>query len=294
MFFSVIIPAFNAERYLPECLASVNEQSYKDYEIIIVDDGSVDGTAHIADAHAAAAHNIKVIHQENKGPLLARRAALQSAQGSYVVFLDSDDRLHPHALQRINEAIAETSADIVSFRYSRHQDFLHSDTPSPLSPGLYAGDTYAEALQHFCSGRSNELWGKAIRLNLFDLSFDYTTYNGMMFGEDLLQLLPVFDRAHSLRCLDDVLYFYRSNDSATTSSYKSSQLSDLRAVNRVFLAYARKWGDSYYRNACAGEAMQYINILKIAMAGSNYHKFAQVFSEVRFWSMGLAHCLYYY
>lgn len=281
MLFSIIIPAFNAAQYLPECLASVNAQSFKDYEVIIVDDGSTDETAQIAEAYAKEVRNATVIRQENKGPLLARRTALKSAHGTYIVFLDSDDCLHPDALQRIGSTIEETNADIVSFRYSRHQDFLHSDTPSPLPAGLYAKDKFTGALQHFCSGRSNELWGKAIRLSLFDVSFDYAAYSGMMFGEDLLQLLPIFDNAQSLCCLDDVLYFYRPNNCATTSSYKPSQLSDLRTVSRIFLDYARKWGIQYYRNACAGEALQYINILKIAMAGSNYREFARAFADVR-------------
>ena len=281
MLFSIIIPAFNAAQYLHECLASVSAQSFKDYEVIIVDDGSTDDTARIAETYAKEVRNATVIRQENKGPLLARRTALKSARGTYIVFLDSDDCLHSDALQRIGNTIEETNADIVSFRYSRHRDFLHSDTPSPLPAGLYANGKFDEALQHFCSGRSNELWGKAIRLSLFDVSFDYTAYSGMTFGEDLLQLLPVFNNAQSLCCLDDVLYFYRPNVCATTSSYKPSQLTDLRTVNRVFLGYAKKWGDSNYRDACAGEALQYINILKIAMTGDSYQEFARAFTDVR-------------
>lgn len=281
MLFSIIIPAYNAEKYLPECLASVDAQIFRDYEVVIVDDGSTDETAYIADTYAESKKNVSVIHQENKGPLLARRAGLKKAHGQYVVFLDADDCLHPHTLQRVAETISDTGADIVSFRYCRNQGFNRSDTSSPLPAGLYSNEKFAEARKHLCSGRFNNMWGKAIKLNLFDDSEDYTIYSGLMHGEDLLQLLPVFDKTRSLCSLDDVLYFYRPNDTASTSTYKPSQLSDIRVVNRALLKYARKWGELCYQNACAGEALQYINLLKIAMQGAGYSGFIQVFRDVR-------------
>lgn len=281
MLFSIIIPAYNAEKYLPECLASVDTQIFRDYEVVIVDDGSTDETAYIADTYAESKKNVSVIHQENKGLLLARRAGIKKVQGQYVIFLDADDCLHPNTLQRVAEAISDTDADIVSFRFCRNQGFSRSDTPSPLPAGLYSNEKFAEARKHLCSGRFNNMWDKAIKLNLFDGSEDYTIYSGLMHGEDLLQLLPVFDKARSLCSLDDVLYFYRPNDTASTSTYKPSQLSDIRVVNRALLRYARKWGESYYQNACAGEALQYINLCEIAMQGTRYSEFIQVFGDMR-------------
>lgn len=194
MLFSIIVPAYNAERYLPECLASVDAQTFRDYEVIIVDDGSTDETSCIADTYAQSKCNVTVLHRENEGPLLARRAGLKIARGQYAVFVDSDDGLHPEALQCIHDAITGTDADIVSFRYCRSKDFGRSDTPSPLSTGLYSGKEITDGRKHLCEGRFNEMWGKAIRLNLFDLSVDYIQYNKIKHGEDLLQLLPVFDK----------------------------------------------------------------------------------------------------
>ena len=77
MLFSIIVPAYNAERYLPECLASVDAQTFRDYEVIIVDDGSTDETSCIADTYAQSKCNVTVLHRENEGPLLARRAGLK-------------------------------------------------------------------------------------------------------------------------------------------------------------------------------------------------------------------------
>ena len=281
MLFSIIIPAFNAEKYLCDSLESVRAQTFTDYEIIIVNDGSTDKTRQIADSFAEKNSQTHVIHQKNEGLLLARRVGLQAASGKYAVFLDADDALCSTALRDIADVIHKYNVDIVSFRYSRQDNFLTSDSPSPLAVGLYDGNRFEEARLHFCKGRFNEMWGKAIKLSCFDRDADYSSYARLMHGEDLLQLLPVFDSAHSLYSLDKVLYFYRPNDSASTARYKSSQLSDIRKVNARLLSFAMQWGNACYQTACHGEVMQYINLLKIAVSYLSYASFGDVFRSIR-------------
>ena len=280
MLFSIIIPAFNAEKYLCDSLESVRAQTFTDYEIIIVNDGSTDKTRQIADSFAEKNSQTHVIHQKNEGLLLARRVGLQAASGKYAVFLDADDALCSTALRDIADVIHKYNVDIVSFRYSRQDNFLTSDSPSPLAVGLYDGNRFEEARLHFCKGRFNEMWGKAIKLSCFDRDADYSNYARLIHGEDLLQLLPVFDSAHSLYSLDKVLYFYRPNDSASTARYKSSQLSDIRKVNACLLSFSMKWGKACYKTACSGEVMQYINLLKIAVSCLSYSSFGDVFRSI--------------
>lgn len=166
MLFSIIIPAFNAEKYLCDSLESVRAQTFTDYEIIIVNDGSTDKTRQIADSFAEKNSQTHVIHQKNEGLLLARRVGLQAASGKYAVFLDADDALCSTALRDIADVIHKYNVDIVSFRYSRQDNFLTSDSPSPLAVGLYDGNRFEEARLHFCKGRFNEMWGKAIKLHV--------------------------------------------------------------------------------------------------------------------------------
>lgn len=260
----MIIPAYNAERYLAEALESVLGQDCSDYEVIVIDDGSVDETASIADAFAAKSDSVRIVHQANTGLLLARRAGLRKARGKYVVFLDADDYLHPEALEIIAAAIEVTDADIVSFPYSRDPLFERAADAGSLLPGLYSGARYAKVLEHACGGRFNSLWGKAIRLCRIDLDAAYGAYAGLMHGEDLFQLLPILDRAESLVRLDDVLYYYRPNDASSTASYRSSQLSDIVKVNRRLLEYANKWGGSCPDRAIVGETNQYFSLLKMS------------------------------
>lgn len=105
MRFSIIIPAYNAERYLSECLSSVSLQSFDNYEVILIDDGSTDSTLSLVEDFALRANNATVLTGENQGLLLARRRGLLHAKGEYVVFLDADDCLRYDALEILDKAI---------------------------------------------------------------------------------------------------------------------------------------------------------------------------------------------
>lgn len=265
MRFSIIISAYNAERYLGECLSSVSLQSFDNYEVILVDDGSTDSTLSLVEGFARKANNATVLTGENQGLLLARRRGLLHAKGEYVVFLDADDCLRYDALEIIDNAIKRTDADIVSFLFSREKDFSGNGlNRDGLPEGLYNGVRFELVKEYVCKGRFNNLWGKAIRLSCIDLDATYGAYKGLMHGEDLFQLLPIVDSCKSLAQLDDTLYFYRPNESSSTSCYKSSQLEDIVQVNRRLVEYAIRWGDTCHSKAILGETNQYFYLLKLS------------------------------
>lgn len=264
MLFSVVVPVYNGERYLLGCLASVNAQTFSDFELIVVDDGSTDESGRIADEYAVGYPNVLVLHGPNQGPLLARRRGLSHCHGEYIVFLDADDALRSDSLEVIANVIASSGSDVVSFRYSRKPDFSTLDDLSPAKAGLYAGAGYERVRERVCAGRFNNLWGKAIRISCVDVDVDYGFSRGLMHGEDLFQLLPIIDEASSLEQLDDVLYFYRPNDSSSTARYRDSQLSDIVRVGRRLREYAERWGGCCLASARMGEALQYIYLLKIS------------------------------
>lgn len=282
MLFTVIVPAYNAEHYLDEALNSISVQSFPDFEAIIIDDGSQDSTGAIVDAFAAGRSNVRVVHQENAGPLLARRRGLEEARGDYVVFLDSDDCLRADALETIAAAIEVTGSDIISYSYSRDSSFSHADDDRSLSPGLYEGDQYQRVLEYACGGRFNSLWGKAIRLCHIDFDTVYGAYAGLMHGEDLFQLLPILACAKSLVRLDEVLYFYRVNESSSTARYRSSQLADIVRVNRRLLEYAQLWGGGCPDQAIVGESIQYLALLKMSeLSDADKDEKRAAFMEIR-------------
>lgn len=264
MMFSVLIPVYNGERYLQEALDSVAAQSFKDFEVIIDNDGSTDDSLDIACSFASRMGNVTVLDGPNKGPLVARRKLLNAAKGDYAVFLDADDALRSDALQRCAEAIWETDADIVAFHHSRSKDYSSKASKGSLRAGFYRGDRYELVRRYVCRGRFNNLWGKAIRLCRIDTDSNYEEYEGLMHGEDLFQLLPVIDRAASLAQLDDVVYFYRISEESSTGRYRSSQLDGICTVNRRLIEYANKWGGACIEDAGVGEARQYVNLFKMS------------------------------
>lgn len=116
--FSIVIPIYNTKQYLARCVASVLHQTFSNIEILLVDDGSTDGSAALCDAYAQQDSRVSVIHKENGGLSDARNAGIDAAAGSYILFLDSDDYLEPDACERLLPA-AETGSDILVGKWIR-------------------------------------------------------------------------------------------------------------------------------------------------------------------------------
>ena len=199
MFFSVLVPVYNAEPYLKECLDSVLRQSEQDFELVLVNDGSVDGGGMICDrCRAMHPDQVKVIHQSNRGLILARRAGIQAAEGEYCVFLDADDSLEPNALSVLQDTIKRESADLVIFNY--HNRFEPEFTTTVSEPVFEDGRVFrGEAEKRpvyeelIASWRLNNLCTKAIRTALVKADdTPYDRFAGNPHTEDLLQsLYPV-------------------------------------------------------------------------------------------------------
>ncbi len=135
---SVVVPIFNAEAFLRRALNSILSQTHKDWEAILVDDGSTDGSGRIAEEYAQRDMRFKVIHKENSGQSDARNLGMQHIAGEYLLFLDADDFLHPQLMSLCLEAIQRDGSDIVCFTYDHAyrtmglvKQFLHLDAPKP-------------------------------------------------------------------------------------------------------------------------------------------------------------------
>ena len=261
MRFSIVVPIYNGEKYLPSCLETVAGQTCDDYELVIVDDGSTDGSGAIADGYAAGREEVRVLHSENQGLLLARRRGLSHCRGEYVVFLDADDALRDDALETISRCVDETGADIVSFRFSRHEDFSTKDDLAFLPEGFYGGEDYRLFEKAVCAGLSNSLWGKAIRLCRIDVDAAYGAYARLMLAEDLLQLLPIAGAAGSFARIEDVLYFYRPNEASSTAGFKNSYIDNTERVAKRLLECGARWGMG--DEAMGGALRLYVSLSKM-------------------------------
>ncbi len=205
---SLVVPIYNVEKYLPQCLDSLRAQSLRDIEIICVVDGATDRSGIIADMFASVDDRIVVIHKTNGGVSSARNAGIRAARGRIICFVDPDDMLLPKACEVISRTFAENDADIVTFGAYPWPNF--HDNPwlhNVLSPrkGNYKDFSIDLLLKEKASPF---VWNMAIRkdfLESVDICFDET----ILFGEDQVFNFAIFPRAKRFSFIDDKLYLYR-------------------------------------------------------------------------------------
>ena len=163
---SVIIPVYNVAEFLPQCLDSVVSQDYRSLQILLVDDGSTDGSGEICDRYAAAEARIQVIHQPNQGAGAAKNAGLRAAEGTYLAFVDSDDFLEPGAYREMVKTLEETQADMVQFSF---RDVYRNRTENqPLLPGPEEMDAKTYLLRFPKDWTCSLLWNKLYKRKLYD------------------------------------------------------------------------------------------------------------------------------
>lgn len=244
MRFSILIPVYNAEKYLYECVNSVLKQTYEDYEIIIVDDGSSDSSIAICDEYAECYKNIRVFHQENKGPLLARRVCASYATGDYCFYLDADDFLEENALKKLEEIINKCDPDVIlisSYKYFEGKIGVHKKPIGATDIFIPVDDKriiYEKLLQR---DLSNTLWSKVFKRSLFDYNEDYSCFQECNMGEDLLQSLSIINRAKTFYYMRDVIYYYRTTSGSLTQKYNDRIYTSLIMVNKVLDEYVAEW-----------------------------------------------------
>lgn len=264
--FTVGIPAYNAELYLKDCLESLNRQTFSDFEIIIVNDGSTDKTASICDRFAQSNPNISVIHKKNQGVLTARNNIVESAHGQYIVFLDADDYLHQDALYECFQIIqAAKNPDIIVFNYSITDDFSSPNSISSLTPGLYDNNKFKIAKKALCLGELNSVCAKAIKTNL--LKANIKNLPKLIYSEDLYLMTLLFRNAESLYYLQSPLYFYRQNDASNTKKYNPQYLMDLEITLETLLKYGTSWNLSQYSQK--GAQLQLCYLASILISDKN-------------------------
>ncbi len=228
---SVIMAAYNTAEYLPTALNSVVSQTYPDWELIAVDDGSMDSSGNILDEWAEKDKRIHVFHTENNGLSAARNVGLKNASGDYIQFLDSDDWLTPTALEEAVSTIEQTNADMVIFDVYYEGMGISFHERSSMEPGIY--DSIAVLIALSCPSIPPYACNKFSKRNL---------YRGVFFPEGekwedvATTFLPV-SRAERIAVTGVPLYYYRQRSDAIT---KAAIADHCRFVNDVLQGEKKK------------------------------------------------------
>ncbi len=227
MKFSVIVPVYKVEKYLRDCIDSILNQTFTDFELILVDDGSPDSCPEICDGYAQADARVRVIHQKNMGQAGARNTGLLHATGEYICFVDSDDYLsHNKVLQTLADKTL-SKPDIVHYKF---KEWFESDGHTaecrfsynvPITNRTLA-EIYCDLINR--DAYYNSAWSKIIKRELL-------VHNNILFergivGEDNEWYYHVVMAADSLVLIDEPLYVYRRRKGSTTTSTTRKNLVD--------------------------------------------------------------------
>lgn len=214
---SVIVPVYNVEKYLPQCLDSILSQNYEKLEVLLIDDGSTDASGKICDEYLEKDGRIRVIHQKNGGAASAKNAGLRAATGEYLSFVDSDDYLEPDVYGYMVARLEETGAEAAQFSF---RDVYRTHTEEHILPsgeGIMEGKEY---LVRFTKDWSCALlWNKLYRRSIFygvffeeghKIDDEYFTYQGIM-------------RAKRVLLDEKIVYNYRRRASSVMLSPRSRE-----------------------------------------------------------------------
>lgn len=222
MLVSFIVPVYNTSKYLEKCMESLLCQKGADFEILLLDDGSTDGSGDMCDAYDESyPDRVRVIHKENEGLLLTRRRGFKEAKGDWFICVDSDDYADSRLLDSVVESIDEYNPDMVMYNYSYlNNDGVISNSRLDLpDKSVYEGE-YKQYIysKKLLTDDINNMWAKAVKRDIVDLDTDYSDCGIRNMCEDAVQVLPLFTNASKIVYLSQPLYYYRKGQSSITAT----------------------------------------------------------------------------
>ncbi len=221
---SLIIPVYNVEKFLSRALESVKNQTFKNFEAILVDDGSTDESLKICEKYCNENDNFILLKQNNKGPGEARNTALKICKGNYIGFMDSDDYLEPEFLESLYNAAVESNADIACCNFNMYfpDKNLKIYMPFNTLPGIYS-KTKALRKLILDMGIHYFVWNKLVKREIF---FDNNLKFDNMYFEDVATSPKLFYFADKIILVGKALYNYTSRDKSILHSIDAQKVND--------------------------------------------------------------------
>ncbi len=260
---SVVVPVYEVERYVEECLASIAAQTLTDLEVVVVDDGSTDASADLARGFAARDSRFRVVAQDNRGLGAARNAGLEQAGGETVAFVDSDDVLPPDALASLHRTLSKTRSDFATGMVHRYDG--ERSWPAPFLRKAFSRNrarTHVTRFPWLVNDRTawNKLWRRAF------LDEHRLRFAEGMFNEDIPMVLPAHYLARSVDVVATPVYLWREREGSITQRRLQLRmlLDRLKAVEGVcdfldarFPEHARP----YYESLFAEDLRYHLDVL---------------------------------
>ena len=239
---SVIVPVYNVEKYIYECLESIKKQTHTDFECILVDDGSTDSSGEICDKYAKIDNRFRVIHKPNGGLVSARKAGVSNALCQYVCFVDSDDFLTPSFIESFSDIIEKFSPDMIANNcIEAYCDGQITKYTKSEACGFYAGKNlddlkeklvYDETEKQFNTGvLFPSLWSKCIKTSML-LKQYVSADESISMGEDVMISFPIALQCKSIYITCFEGYLYRKNPESIVNTFNHKRFNMIKDLSR--------------------------------------------------------------
>lgn len=286
---SIIVPVYKVEKYIRQCIESIVNQTFKDIEIILVDDGSPDNCPAICDEYADKDSRIKVVHKQNGGLMSARQAGLRAAAGEYVGFVDGDDYIEPDMYEHFADSISKYHPDMLlcEFYYS-HTDkkevstqnlskeyFSKNELEKDIYPAmLFNGSYYYFGIQPCC-------WSKVYKKELLEKKL-YLVDTKIKMGEDAAFTYPCLLDAQSLCYINKPLYNYRVIDESMSNAYDADMDKTILIPYQILKSCFAEYKYDFLDNQLNNYLFYLLNIfIRNEISKSNKNSFAERLTKLK-------------
>ncbi len=280
---SIIIPVYNAEKYLTRCLDSVMAQTFKDIEIICVNDGSTDNSPQILEDYAKKDNRIKVIYKKNGGLVSARKAGVVAAKGDYVGYVDSDDWIEPDMYERLYEKIQRFGCDIVASGIFRQFSESTVKVINTIAQGLYNKDRIQKEILpqmlyngiYYQMGVRPNLVNKLFRREVLFMT-QMKVPEGITNGEDVAVTYLSILHAERICLTDEIYYHYRQHDNSMTKTIGTE--SDISKIKELYRYLKDSLCVGEYKNMMLLQLNAYISNILVQRGFEKYDREGELFS----------------
>lgn len=233
---SIVVPVYNVEKYLEKCVESILGQTFQDYEIILVDDGSTDRSPDLCDAFGRQDERIRVIHQENRGLGGARNCGIRAARGRFIGLVDSDDYISPYMYEKLYEAICREDAQIALCGFirvdgtGREPDGNLREKYRIEEAGVYTGEELAALRFYEGIGSVLVAWNKLYRRELFDS----VCFHERIWYEDSYIFSDLILPCSRIVNIPDSCYYYVEREKSITHQFSVRQFERIEGMHRIY------------------------------------------------------------
>lgn len=238
---SVIVPVYNTEKYLHKCVDSILAQTFTDFELLLIDDGSTDNSGKLCDEYAAKDNRVKVFHKKNGGVSRARNLGIDNAQGEYLSFIDSDDYIHPDIYAELVAIADKYNVDLVVSDIELNGKVLMNKTPSLCK--LDKEEIHNKVLPYFTqidntgAGAYTTMIIKRAVLDKNNVRF----YEDFAFQEDLMFVINVYANISSMYYLPKTFYEYTTHPTGLYASYRKGDGENFVKARNIILSLIKKY-----------------------------------------------------